>query len=252
MSSRSLALALAALGSLAVGEAAAQYCPVTSTYFSGNYSLAGCTVGTCWAPAAFSGSTTITGSQYPSTNYACATTAPAAGALENTLYSYDSNGNLTVAKDPLGHSTTNTYDALNRLTQVLDPASGTTQYGYNGNGVLKQVTDPRTLVTSYTLNGFGETTTLASPDTGNATSTYDPAGNLLTRIDARGVTATYTYDAINRVTQVVYSKSGSPSETHAFTYDVGSNAKGRLTQLTDTAGTTSWTYEAHVNLRPAP
>jgi len=245
MSSRSLALALAALGSLAVGEAAAQYCPVTSTYFSGNYSLAGCTVGTCWAPAAFSGSTTITGSQYPSTNYACATTAPAAGALENTLYTYDNNGNLTIAKDPLSHSTTNTYDALNRLTQVLDPASGTTQYGYNGNGVLKQVTDPRTLVTTYTLNGFGETTTLASPDTGNATSTYDPAGNLLTRVDARGVTATYTYDGLNRVTQVVYSKSGSPSETHTFTYDVGTNAKGRLTQLTDTAGTTNWTYEPH-------
>ena len=74
--------------------------------------------------------------------------------------------------------------------------------------MLKQVTDPRNLVTTYTYDGFGEPVKLASPDTGNTTSTYDAAGNLLTRIDARGVTATYTYDAINRVTQVVYSKSG--------------------------------------------
>jgi YD repeat-containing protein len=157
MTPRSAALAVAALVTLAAGEAAAQYCPVSSTYFTGNYSLAGCTVGTCWAPAPFPGSTAISGSQYPSTNYACATTAPGTGALENSLYTYDPNGNLTVAKDPLGHSTTNSYDALNRLTQVLDAASGTTQYAYNGNAVLNQVTDPRNLVTAYMLNGFGET-----------------------------------------------------------------------------------------------
>jgi len=241
---RLLALAGACIAALVAGRAVAQYCPVTSTYFSGNYSLSGCTVGTCWASSPFPGSTAISGSQYPSTNFACAATSPAAGAPENTLYTYDGNGNLTVSKDPLGRSTTHSYDALSRLTQVLDPASGITKYAYNGNGVLKQVTDPRNLVTTYTLNGFGETATLASPDTGNATSTYDPAGNLLTRIDARGVTATHTYDAINRVTQVVFSKSGSPNETHTITYDVGANAKGRITQLTDTAGTTGWTYEA--------
>ena len=238
-----------ALVALLCGEAAAQYCPVTSTYFTGNYSLAGCTVGTCWAPNPFTGSTAITGSTYPSTNYACATAVPATGALENSLYTYDANGNLTTTKDPLGRSTANTFDALNRLTQVLDPASGTTKYAYNGNGVLKQVTDPRNLVTNYTLNGFGETMTLASPDTGSATSTYDAAGNLKTRLDARGVTATYTYDAINRVTKIVYSKSGTTSETHTFTYDGGTTpppySKGRLTQLVDSAGTTKWTYEAH-------
>ena len=235
---------LIALFAVASG-AAGQYCPVASTYFTNNYSRPACTIGTCWATAPFPGSTAISGSQYPSTNYACATTGPASGALENALYLYDAHGNLTVAKDPLGRSTTNTYDALNRLTQVLNPASGTTKYAYNGNGVLKQVTDPRNLVTTYTLNGFGETTTLASPDTGNAINTYDAAGNLLTRIDARGVTATYTYDALSRMTRVVYSKSGSPSETHTFIYDVGANAKGRLTQVTDPASTTSWTYEAH-------
>ena len=241
----SSALCCAILAALFAGEAAAQYCPVGSTYFSGNYSRSGCTVGTCWAPNPFTGSTPITGSQYPSTNYACATTSPGTGALENTLYGYDANRNRTSARDPLGRTTTNSYDALNRLIQVLDPGAGTTKYGYNLNHALAQVTDPRNLATSYTINGFGETTTLASPDTGSTTNTYDAAGNLLTRLDARGVTAAYTYDALNRVTQAAYSKSGTPTETHSFTYDQGSNGIGRLTTLTDTAGTTSWTYEGH-------
>ena len=245
MGNRQLALATFVFVSLAANNVAAQYCPVSTTYFTSNYSRPGCTVGTCWAPNPFLGSNPITGSQYPSVNYACATAAPGEGALENTLYTYDGNGNLTVRKDPLGRSTTNTYDALNRLTQVRDTASGTTKYAYDGKNVLKQITDPRNLVTAYTLNGFGETTVQASPDTGSTTHTYDPAGNLLTRLDARGVTATYTFDALNRVTRVVHSKGGSPSETHTFTYDTGTNGKGRLTGLSDTAGTTSWTYEAH-------
>ena len=238
----------AGLLALTSGHAIAQYCAVGSTYFASNYGLAGCTVGSCWAPAPFAGSIPIAGS-YPSTNYACATTAPGAGALSNTLYTYDANGNLTVTKDPLGRSTTNSFDALNRLTQVFDPASGTTKYGYNSNGELKQVTDPRNLVTSYTRNGLGDTTTLTSPDTGSTASTFDAAGNLKTRLDARGVTATYTYDAINRATKVVYSKTGSSSETHTYTWDGGTTpppySKGRLTKLVDPAAITAWTYEAH-------
>jgi RHS repeat-associated protein len=65
---------------------------------------------------------------------------------------------------------------------------------------------------------------------------------VLTRTDARGATASYTYDSLNRVTQAVYSRSGYPSETHSFTYDTGTYGKGHLTQLVDTAGTTTWTY----------
>ena len=169
---------------------------------------------------------------------------PVAGALESAEYDRDLNGNRVKSRDPFGRVTTYSYDTLNRLTQVVDPGGGVTKYAYNLNNVLAQVTDPRNLATTYTLDGFGETTTLASPDTGNTTNTYDAAGNLKTRLDARGVTATYTYDAINRVTRVVYSKLNTTSETHSFTYDQNINGKGRLTQLTDTAGTTKWTYEA--------
>jgi YD repeat-containing protein len=82
-----------------------------------------------------------------------------------------------------------------------------------------------------------------SPDTGTTNHTYDAAGNRLTKTDARGAVATYTYDVLNRVTRVVYSKSGTPSETQVFTYDSGANAKGRLSAVTDPAAVTRWTYD---------
>jgi RHS repeat-associated protein len=239
---RGLVGCLAVLSGLWGGAAWGQYCPGGTTYFGANY-FAGCTVGSCWSGVAFAGSTAVSGS-YPAGNYACASATIPTSARENTLYGYDGNGNLLTVVNPLGYSTSNTYDGLNRLIQVVDPASGTTGYTYNAAGQLTQVSDPRSLATGYGYDGLGNATQLVSPDTGTASSTFDAAGNVLTRTDARGVTASYSYDGINRVTQVVYAKAGTASETHGFTYDTGSNGKGRLTQLVDSAGTTAWSYTA--------
>jgi len=239
---------LVAASAVATTLANAQYCSVGSTFFSANY-VAGCSIGSCWGASPFPGSAPAPTGSYPAANYACATSSPATAAVENSIYGYDGNGNLVSIKDPLGRTTTNSYDALNRLVQVLDAASGTTIYGYNGIDSLTQVTDPRNLTTAYGVNGFGDVSSLSSPDTGTTTTTYDPAGNVATRTDARAVTATYSYDGINRVTQVVYSKTGTPNEVHTFEYDGGTggaaNAMGHLTKLTDTAGTTAWAYEPH-------
>lgn len=237
-SSAKLVLAIAAI--VFALDASAQYCPVATIYFSTNY-FGGCTVGSCWAPYPFMGSTTVSGN-YPSTNYACATTNPPVGQLENTLNTYDNNGNLTTVKDPLAHQTANTFDALNRLLQVLDPNGRTTNYAYDSANNLTQVADPNGAATNYTYDGLNNLTKIVSPDTGTTTNTYDAAANLLTKIDARGAVATYTYDVLNRATQVVYSQTNTPSETHVFTYDVGANAKGRLTQVADPAAITAWTY----------
>ena len=164
---------------------------------------------------------------------------------QTTSYGYDGNANVTATADPLARTTTNAYDALNRLTQVLDPAGGITQYSYDAGGQLAQVTDPRGLATTYTYDGLGNLVTQGSPDTGTTSSTFDAAGNVITRTDARGASATYTVDAGNRVRAIVYAMSGTPSETHTYTYDVGPYALGRLTHLTDPAATTAWTYTPH-------
>jgi RHS repeat-associated protein len=102
------------------------------------------------------------------------------------------------------------------------------------------VTDPRSKVTSYTYNTLGDLTQQVSPDTGTTTNTYDSGGNVATSTDARTKTGTYGYDSLNRVTSLTY-----PDQTISYTYDSGSNQKGRLTQVSDASGSTSWSYDTH-------
>jgi RHS repeat-associated protein len=158
-------------------------------------------------------------------------------AAVTTTFGYDLNGNVTSANAPLSRNTSNLYDELNRLKQITDPASGTTQFAYDANDNLTSVTDPRSKVTSYAYTGFGDLKQQTSPDTGITTNTFDSGGNLATSTDARGKTGTYTYDALNRVTQLSY-----PDQTITYTYDSGTGNKGRLMQVSDGLGSSSWTY----------
>ncbi|HEY7642943.1 MAG TPA: RHS repeat-associated core domain-containing protein [Steroidobacteraceae bacterium] len=157
-----------------------------------------------------------------------------------TTFSYDDNGNQTGIAAPLSRNTSQDCDELNRLTQVTDPLSGVTQYGYNALDQLISVTDPRSKVTSNSYNALGDLTQHVSPDTGTTTNTYDSGGNVATSTDARSKTGTYAYDALNRVTSLTYS-----DQTISYTYDGGTNQKGRLTQVSDASGSTSWTYDTH-------
>lgn len=155
-----------------------------------------------------------------------------------TTYGFDNNGNQTSIAAPLGRNTANVYDELNRLTQVTDPAAGITRYGFNALDQLISVTDPRNKITSYSFNALGDLKGQVSPDTGTTNNTFDSAGNLQTSTDARGKTATYAYDALNRVTSITY-----PDQTIGYVYDTGSNQKGRLRQINDDSGSTSWTFD---------
>jgi RHS repeat-associated protein len=154
-----------------------------------------------------------------------------------TTFGYDANGNLTSVSAPLSRNTSNLYDELNRLKQITDPEGGVTLFGYNGNDNLTSVTDPRGKVTSYVYNGFGDLKQQTSPDTGVTNNAYDSGGNLQTSTDARSKTGTYTYDALNRVTQLSY-----PDQTITYSYDTGTNNKGRLVQVSDGSGSTGWAY----------
>ncbi len=160
-------------------------------------------------------------------------------AAVTTTYGYDANGrDVTSIAAPLARTTTNTYDTLNRLTVVKDPALKNTTFTYDAADNLKTVTDPRNLVTSYTYNGLGDLTQQVSPDTGTSTFTPDSAGNRGTATDARSKTGTYVYDALNRVTSITF-----PGETVSYTYDQGTNGKGRLTSVVNGTVATSYAYD---------
>lgn len=167
------------------------------------------------------------------------------GALnQTTTYAYDAVGNLTSVDGPLASNTDETkfeYDALNRRTTAIDALLGVTRFSFDALDQLTRVTDPRNLVTQYTVNALGDVTKLESQDTAVTDKTYDEAGNVKTSTNTRGIVATYTYDALNRVTRISYSSNGG---TIDFTYDVGLHALGKLTGMTDSSGTTQWTYNS--------
>jgi RHS repeat-associated protein len=164
-------------------------------------------------------------------------------AAVTTTFGYDLNGNLTSANAPLSRNTTNLYDELNRLKQMTDPGSGITLFGYDANDNLTSVTDPRSKVTSYAYNGFGDLNTQTSPDTGLTANTYDSGGNLKTSTDARSAITTYVYDQLNRPTSAAYKIGTTTDQTITFTYDAGTNGKGRLTGASDANHSMSWVYD---------
>jgi RHS repeat-associated protein len=172
-----------------------------------------------------------------------ATDINAAGtAAVTSTYAY-LDGNLQSVSAPLGRNTSSTYDRLNRLRQQYNPINGVTTFGYDADNDLTSVTDPRNLTTSYAYNGYGDLKTTTSPDTGVTTQTFDSGGNLFTSTDARGMSATYGYDALNRPISTVYKNGTVVDQTLTFTYDAGTNGKGRLTGAADANHSLSWTYD---------
>src|SRR5579859_1444953 len=135
-----------------------------------------------------------------------------------TLYQYDALGNLlrvdqkgTAPNDSTQWRTrTFTYDSLSRLLTANNPESGTITYSYNLDGNLLQKTSP------------------APNQTGTATQTVS-----------------YCYDELHRVIGKGYGMQSCPLTTPVVTYayDSGTNAIGKLTSLTDQAGTASYTYD---------
>lgn len=172
-------------------------------------------------------------------NNRLATTFGADG--QKTLYGYDDNDNLVGITDPLGNKTQLSYDALNRLISSIDAAGAVTKTAYDVNDNLQSVTDPLNHQTQYGYDGLGNPLSVKSPDTGLSKITYDSAGNRMSAVDAKNQSVKYSYDALNRLTKMVYGIN----TTVSFAYDQSVNGKGHLTQMTEVAGTTSWTYDSH-------
>ena len=167
------------------------------------------------------------------------------GNLDETVYGYDNNGNRASSQDPELNSTTFEYDALDRLVKTIDSTLGETLMSYDDRDNLETVTDPLTNTTTYTYDGLDNQTQLTSPDTGRTTYEYNAAGKRTAGTDARGVRVSYSYDALNRLTFTDYMDN---SLDVTFTYDVGTNGKGRLTTISDAAGTETYSYDARGNL----
>lgn len=146
--------------------------------------------------------------------------------VQSTGYVYDVLGNLTTVNQGV-QTRTFQYDSLSRLKQATNPELGNTVNGTYVPGTI-----------SYT---------------------YDADGNLQTKRDPRGIKTIYDYDGLNRVKNKCYrvvgsgalgattcaGAAGEPLEPNTpdvgYTYDNLTNAKGRLTQVTNGFSTTDYT-----------
>jgi len=163
---------------------------------------------------------------------------------------YDANGNLEQVQDPGLNKSSFTYDALDRLKTSTDAKLGVITNTYDTQNNLTSVEDPRGLVTSYSYDGLGNRTQTVSPDTGTTKYTsYDANGSVLSMTNALDKTTTYQYDVLGRLDLITYQDG----TTTNYIYDIGINAKGRLTSITYNGGATSfagtivdsWTYDEY-------
>ncbi|HUP62563.1 MAG TPA: RHS repeat-associated core domain-containing protein [Thermoanaerobaculia bacterium] len=172
-------------------------------------------------------------------------------------YSYDEEGRLEGVRDE-NHASPNTtyrYDEAGRVaevTQTLGAGFVTTRYEYDIHGNLRSAIDPNGNITSYVFDDFGNMISQQSAVTGTTIFEYDIAGNLTRMTDANGAMTTRTFDALGRPVTAISTRSGVPDETVSWTYDnpaAGRFATGRLSSMTDPAGSTSYFYERRGLLR---
>jgi RHS repeat-associated protein len=169
-----------------------------------------------------------------------------------TLWS--ANTGLTPLSPGVAMQTLYTYDALGNLTCV-EQHGGVTGTGCSASPSSDPTSPWR--VRRFTYDSFSRLLTATNPESGAISYFYDTNGNLLQKVlpapnqtGAATHTISYCYDALNRVTGKAYSwqncQNGQLPQGTAvvsYTYDQGTNGIGHLTNLTDQAGSASYSYD---------
>jgi RHS repeat-associated protein len=155
---------------------------------------------------------------------------------EVTQQEFDKNGNLVSITDPLAHTMTKNYDAANRLLSITNPKGHTVQMGYDPNGNLISLKDERGKQTTFTYDYNNLPLSTTDPLGHGVDRIRDALGRVITGTNARGGKIDFTYDADGRITKKTYNGVTAAS----YGYD----AVGNLITVTDSTGTTTYTYNA--------
>ncbi len=163
-----------------------------------------------------------------------------AATLYWTTFQYDIVGRPKSIDRPVSEASPSgalelfTYAGLE--TTVRDAELRTTVYIRDAEGRLVAVRSPLQSTTAYTYTAFGQLNSVIDPGLNTRQWRYDDRGLLVETNDPDAGRRLYGYNAFGeRVTQ---SDNGSPPAAASWRYD----QLGRVTQLTEPEGTTSWTY----------
>jgi RHS repeat-associated protein len=126
---------------------------------------------------------------------------------DQTVYLFNSAGDLTTITEPNGKVTTFAYSGAN-LTSITDPAGETTTFGYT-NGMVTSITAPggQTTLLSHDASGNLVQATLA--DGGVQTYGYNAVHQLVSSVDPAGETLTDTYDASGLIASMSNGAGGT-------------------------------------------
>lgn len=169
----------------------------------------------------------------------------------------DADANRTLVTDQAGKQRISKSNALGQLTDVWEvtasdastiavsfpnqtlSAGYQTSYSYDTLSNLTAVNQGTQQTNrTFSYSSLSRLKSASNPESGTIDYLYDANGNLTRKTDARAIQTNYSYDALNRVTLRDYSDS-TPDVT--YTYDNGTNAKGRLTKVSSTVSTTEYT-----------
>jgi RHS repeat-associated protein len=137
-------------------------------------------------------------------------------------------------------TTTYVHDNADRLTSTTAPATSTVGYGYDGAGRRTSLTYPSGRQVTYGYTNRGELASVTAWTVGTTSYSYDSAGRLSSIALPNGVTSTLSYDIADWLTRLTHARGMTTLEDIQYVL----NAVGNRTQMTDSAGTTSWTYDA--------
>jgi RHS repeat-associated protein len=168
-------------------------------------------------------------------------TVTAGSQTRTTSYTYNAQGQVLTAADPLHHVTSYSYDSHGDVASVTDALGHVTHFSsYDADGRPLRITDPNGLVTTltydprghitsrtagtektlYAYNAVGNLTKVTLPDGSFLTYQYDAAHRLTGIKDTLGNAIAYTLDATsNRIKEQVFDPANTLTRTRSYAYD---------------------------------
>ncbi|MBO5032477.1 MAG: RHS repeat protein, partial [Lachnospiraceae bacterium] len=156
--------------------------------------------------------------------------------LEEKVYTYDGNDNLTVYQDEEQKEIAVRYDLNDQPVSIAYSDDRRAAFRYNKRGELVEMSDWNGTV-SLERDSVGRLTKVTDHHDRVTGYAYDAAGNRTGISYPDGSAAAYAYDKNNRLVSVTDGEEKSAQ----YTYD----AAGNMTFFTGPAGSVSYTYNAN-------